>query len=261
MARKRNSKASPLAAKVFLILILIIGLGLLLYKAYAVFIQDADYFKVRTIMVSPSLQFLDRQSLERVLKDCDRLKGRSIFLIPLKDVQTRLSDKYPQIPGLKIVRRLPDQIELMARKRYPLAQITVQSRVITLDDQGLVLSVNNPLDRNLPLIAGLSYNRQNLGLGASLRNYQFQAAYIIIQSFKKEASLAKLKLVQVDVSNPSAINLGLSNNLKVILDTEKNDQRLKILGMLLSQGKLNLNQVKYIDLRFNEPIIGKNNAE
>jgi hypothetical protein len=41
------------------------------------------------------------------------------------------------------------------------------------------------------------------------------------------------------------------------LDREKIAQRIKVLGVVLSQGNLDMDHVKYVDLRFKEPIIGK----
>ncbi|MCK5081648.1 MAG: cell division protein FtsQ, partial [Candidatus Omnitrophica bacterium] len=60
-----------------------------------------------------------------------------------------------------------------------------------------------------------------------------------------------------NVENLSKIQFTLSNGLVIILDRNNIDRRIKVLGVVLSQGKLDMKQVKYVDLRFKEPIIGK----
>ena len=51
--------------------------------------------------------------------------------------------------------------------------------------------------------------------------------------------------------------ISLSNGLVVILDSTKITQKVKIVGLILAQGKVKPKDAKYIDLRFKEPIVGK----
>ena len=48
-----------------------------------------------------------------------------------------------------------------------------------------------------------------------------------------------------------------ASNLKIIMDEDDLDHELKMLSLVLSQAKVDANNIKYIDMRFKEPILGK----
>jgi hypothetical protein len=45
--------------------------------------------------------------------------------------------------------------------------------------------------------------------------------------------------------------------LQIIIDQDSIAHNVKVLGVILAQKQFEINQAKYIDLRFKEPIIGK----
>ena len=59
------------------------------------------------------------------------------------------------------------------------------------------------------------------------------------------------------MENLSKIHLVIGRNLDIIVDKDRIQDKLKNLELIFTQGKLDLSTVKYIDLRFNEPVLGK----
>ena len=53
----------------------------------------------------------------------------------------------------------------------------------------------------------------------------------------------------------------VGENMHVILDQDDTQDKIELLQMLISANKIDLNQVKYIDLRFKEPVIANNVEE
>ena len=64
-------------------------------------------------------------------------------------------------------------------------------------------------------------------------------------------------MINIHVDNLLKIYFHLSNGLQVIVDQERIDQKIKLLAFVLAQKKIDLEQTKYIDLRFKEPVLGK----
>ena len=112
-------------------------------------------------------------------------------------------------------------------------------------------------DGRLPLITGLRLPKGRMTIGSLIENEDLQVALGIIRVFRTERALVSYKISKIDVGNLSEIYFYLTESLKVIIDEENFRHKLRILALVLSQAKSELNTVKYIDLRFKEPILGK----
>jgi len=250
MAKRKKKKISPLAVKIGVTGLLALSLCFGCFKGIEYLLVQSDYFKVKTIVIDPSLQLINK-------RDLSPLKGKSIFKINLSTVQRKLSFKYPEVSQLKIMKRYPNQIHLVAKKRIPFMQTRFKSRLLTLDEKGVVLSITGKREKRLPLISGLTGVNQRIVRGLPLQGKQIHAALRILKVFQLSRDLTTYQITKMDVTNLSKINFTLSNKLRVIVDSGRTGKKMKMLGLILLQGKLNLKEIKYVDLRFKEPIVGK----
>jgi len=250
MVRKKQINILPLAVtKYFFVAVVVIGLSVFIYNRLYGLVINCGYFTVKTIIIEPSLRFIDRRDLEK-------LRGKSMFKVDLKETHRILARKYPQVSDLRIIRRFPNQIHIQARKRLPFVQFKVKNKTLTLDDQGIVLSSTSKQSQKLPFVLG-AYNEKQYSLGFPLPGREVQVALDVIKSFQDNQTLSSYRISEVDVENLSKIQFYLSNKLTVILDTDQIDHKMKILAVALSQGKIDPDKDKYIDLRFKDLIIGK----
>lgn len=245
---KKKGPSWPFVKLTVIAVIMLAGTGLICYGGMR-FINKSRYFAVKTIVLSPSLTFIDKQDLAGI-------KGKNIFSVNLEKVHKRLILKYPQVTDLRIIRRFPNEIYITAQNREPFIQTKIQNKILTLDDKGVILSNKTSLDKDLPYITGLSAkNSSNPGL--PLRGADLYSVLEIVRSYNDQANLKKIPIRTIDVANFSKIIFQLSNNIDVIMDKDKIEHDVRVLDILLSQGKVELGEVAYIDLRFKEPIIGK----
>ena len=249
MARRKKLKVSPSNLKFFFFFGLIATLIFGGYQAGRYFLFHLNYFKIRGIAVDPSLPFIDKKELAGLI-------GKPIFLVNLDGLQEKLSGKYPQAAHLKIVKRYPDQVAIIAKKRLPLAWIIVKDRSFFLDAEGVLLPKNEQLMNDLPLVLGWQATAGKIHLGRVFPGDDIQTALEIIKSFKANKIFFRYHLDKSNVRNLSGISMEVSNTA-VIIDKDKIDEKMDILGIMLSQRGLDLSQIKYIDLRFKEPIISK----
>jgi len=154
MPKRKKTKMFPLAVKISIIFISAVALTWFVSKKTVAVLESSDYFDVKIIVIDPSLQFINK-------RDLTKLKRKNIFKVDLKAVQRRLSSKYPQISDLKVIRRFPSQIYLTAKKRLPFAQMRVKEGTVILDDSGVVLSIKNKENSQLPLIQGFINGQDN----------------------------------------------------------------------------------------------------
>ncbi len=211
-------------------------------------IKRSRLFAIKTVAVEPSGEF--------AAKDFMYLKGKNIFDVDPESVQARLGRQYPQIAYLKVSKRFPDTLVVTAKKRNPFAQVQVRHRRVVIDSDGVVVADAGAADDHLPFIKGVRVE-QKTKIGAPLTAKNLYAALTIMKIFKESPVLAVYPIASVDVENLSKISLSVGNNFQVILDREHVKQKFKTLELMLSQSKIDLETVKYIDLRFKEPVVGK----
>ncbi|MBN1870738.1 MAG: cell division protein FtsQ/DivIB [Candidatus Omnitrophica bacterium] len=250
MARRRQSKTQLFIVKFIFITLLMGGLGFGVASAAVYFFRNTEYFRIRSVIIDPALQFIQRTDLKHLI-------GKNIFEVDLKAVQRHLSYKYPQAAELKVIKHFPDQIDIVAKQRMPFAQIWIGEKIAIMDEDGVVLSIMGKAEKLLPLIAGAKTDNQRLVRGLPFQGDDIQTALQIAGYFQGSKKLSSYSLSTINVENLSKIYLTLSNDLQVVLDRDDIAQKIRVLEVVLSPGMLDMKEVKYVDLRFKEPIIGK----
>lgn len=249
MAKKNNTKNSAVVVVKLFVVLSIVVLLVLAWQRSVYSLQHSDLFKVREIKTAPSLSYINSPALLR-------LKGKSIFSADLLFIHRRLQSQYPEIDQLRIVRKFPDTVYVVARKRDPMAYLSLNNRAAVLDKEGVVLAFQRLSESKVPAITGVRL-AQMPSLGSKVRFKGLEAAMDIVENYQASPRLAAYPIVAVDVNNLSRILLTLGNNLQVIIDHEQLEEKMKKLNFMLAQQNLNFNEIKYIDLRFQEPILGK----
>ncbi len=230
-------------------IIVFIAIAYLLFMAYVRlrdFLLNDPIFTVKNVLVESSIQFIDTNSLKV-------LKGRNIFNVDIERIEKRLSAQYPQITHLRVVRELPDRIKVLAKRRDMLYQVRLKGKYLLVDAQGVaVIYIAKPI--NLVVVTGVS-TKTPLKLGQKVSGVLTEAV-AIATLMRDNNTLNKFKLIGIDVANPAKIIVSLADiRAKIILDVDHGAKKLNVLNLLLTQKKIDLRLVDYIDLRFEEPVI------
>ena len=253
MAKKSGVNISRIAV---IRVIVFLFIGLVLFTGYVntvEFLTSSPLFEVKDVMIDRSIQFIDLRSLKN-------LKGKNIFKIDIKKIERQIAERYPYIAQLRVVRQLPDRILILAKKREPLMQIYFKKKYLLLDTQGVALYYTlQPVD--LPQVYGIPLEHDWLFLGRTIRGPELNKVVDILNMFKASPYLGRWRIHAVQAGNLSKIDMLVGENMHVILDQDDTQDKIELLQMLISANKINLNQVKYIDLRFKEPVIADNVQE
>lgn len=209
---------------------------------------DSRYFRIKTVEIDRTLAFLDK-------RDFASLNGKSIFSVDVVRFQRSLTGKYPQMAQASIIKKFPDRILVLARKRAPFAQAYIQNKTFLIDDQGVVLFGAPAKDDELPLISGI-FSRRRIATGSVLGGEGTRLALDIIKEFRSNHSFSPYVVRKIDVDNLKEINFHLSNGLKIIVDKTDIRRKMDALASVLARNRIDTAQVKYIDLRFKDPILG-----
>lgn len=248
MARRKKFKVSVSVVRSIIVLVFLLFVGTLVTNAVKGFLISHKLFTVKYVMIEPSVLFIDSPQLQGI-------KGRNIFDVDILKIQKSLHSRYPQLSSLRVSRELPDVIRIDAEQRTPVAQVYFNGKYFVIDHHSVVLQGSKDVSIGLPMIEGFSFGR--VVPGSPIDGREMRLALSIVESFGSEEQLSRHTISSINVLNLSKVIVLLDGSMNIILDKESIQQKVHMLALLLGQNKFEPDQVRYIDLRFNEPIVGK----
>jgi cell division septal protein FtsQ len=253
MAKKSNVKI-PTIVIIRLIVFLFIGFVFFwIYSKTIDFLTTAPMFNVKDVMVDQSISFIDHRTLKE-------LKGRNIFGIDLSRLHQQIANQYPQISQLRVVRQLPDTIMVLAKKRDILLQAQLRNKFLIIDTEGVTMFYTaSPLA--FPLVKGIALDKVKITLGAVSPSKELNLVVELLKELKSHPNTSRLKILTIDAGNLSKIQLLVMPNIQIMIDQDDLVAKVDMLEILFQNGKINWGRVKYIDIRFKEPIINENTPD
>jgi cell division septal protein FtsQ len=230
-----------LTAAIFLLLPIFI-----LFFLWSV-LASMSYFKVKDVLMI---------SAGRVT-ELSYLKGRNIWSLDLEREARSLSAANPNYKKVKLIRVLPNRVLAVFEKRQPVAYLEL-SRYFCLDSGRVIFDSAEPLD--LPVITGLRSRLVNPEPGVKYNSRELIFALNIIKAFQDTKALNKFKIEKIDVSNTASVLFFLSEGPEVRMGQEETKNKMSILAGFLESDK-DLSNIKYIDLRFREPVVKLKDAK
>jgi len=234
--------------KLFIIAVLVIALVAIagMIRGAVLILKSSEFFEVKKIDFSSDVDI-----------ELTYLIGRNIFDINLKDEARVLRNKYPQLKILSISRHLPDKITLHIRRRRPVARIK-SYRYFYIDEEGIILPEESDYDSDLlPLLVGLEEKVERPRYGWSYADLkEVYLALRLIKELKKNPATSALSIDRIDVSDIRNLFFSVRPyGVEIRIGNEDIPGRIKLLGVLLAQSDTKLGDLRYIDLRFSEPVV------
>lgn len=248
-------KLISLVTIIFLALVFIIGYS---WKV----LKSSDYFNIKDIITN-----------EGDVPELSYLEGKNIFSVDLRSESSDILAAYPNYSGIRLVRVLPNRIFVNFIKRKPLALVKLY-RYFALDQNGVLFyPTDQPEEPELPIILGLETKIFGVQPGKSYYNIkELMLSLYIIKEVKRNRLLKNYKIKKIDVTNIANTSIFIPHPLKtkdsinaqapmvpieleVRLGKDKIKDKITILSGLIIGAKDDLPKIKYIDLRFKEPVI------
>lgn len=233
-----------------------VTLGILLFFLLARFLTTSSYFNIRKIMIKGGIKI-----------DAPRyLLGKNLLGIDLKGVEKKVFFDYPALDRVEISRALPDTLIIAIKARVPVAKLRLRKPYF-IDAGGAILDL--PFEETgtgLPEIIGLEHKFLN---PQSIKNGYLNIALTLIGEYSKIDFSKDYPIKVINLSDVSQVffTIGLNSHkvagtdkdigtIKVIIGKSDIVKKLKTLAVLLPKIKSNLGSIKYIDLRFKDPLTG-----
>lgn len=237
--------------------ILVAGIGAGIVTFQYMFV-DSDLFNVKGLDV----RFYDGKNVLHKagftdIEDKDIL-GANIFLVDLKSFKERIESAHPELRDVVVGRALPDKLIVQARQRRAVAQI-YGDRLYFIDRDGVLLPyIKNPVEENVPLISGIRLISPFRGTTA--QKEKIDKALFLINTLSQNKKLSKYRIKTIDITDSRNIsfffNASDAEKVEIKIGDSEFAKRLDVLATILEQLSRDIERVKYIDLRFEDPIVG-----
>jgi len=262
--KKRKIKAPPKSV----IVAVVILLALLLFLGYIWnLLNTSEYFEVREVITKEPNHI-----------DLSYLKGRNIFTLDLKEEAGNILTYYPNCLDVQLSRVLPNRLYVKFIKRKPAALVKLYRNFI-LDEQGVIFPAPNDAQyAGLPVVTGLETRIIGPRPGRKYNIKEVKLALEIIKEIRENTLLKNYRIEKIDLANTSNTTVYLMlptkvldyqkgqvtvgpDSLEIRLGDENIKDKITILSGVFVQTKVDLATVKYVDLRFKEPVIKLKDAQ
>lgn len=269
MKKQQRQWKFPVKSTVILIILFLVLYSALVYLDRT--ISNLPYFKIKDIIVN-----------QGDAAEFYYLKGHNIFKLDLKKEARYIAEVYPYYEKVRLIRILPDSLFIDFVKRQPIAYIKL-SRYFYIDEKLILWDISDQQagqlqDGGIPVILGMDTKIANPKTGKTYAFIELRFAVEIIKEINAQQALKGCRISKIDIKNPSSISFFVVVNSSAPLPTTKakgflkcddievkmsigdSKEKISILTGLFSQLRNDLCKIKYIDLRFREPVINFNNA-
>ncbi len=243
-------KLAVLGIAIFIALIFIIGY-------LTVTLKNLDYFKIEDIITNKTQEALD----------FSYLSGRNIFGIDLNKESRYISQLYPVYENIRLFRLLPNRLFIGFTDRSPLAHVKLY-RYFCVDSERVLFDLPQGREaEDLPVIMGLERKIAGPKPGKQYNIKELITALNIIKEAGANNLLRKYRIGRIDVTNPADISCFIrfsdfkgqaATNLPAIevkMGQDDIRDKIRVLAGLFSQFNGDINNIKYIDLRFKEAVV------
>lgn len=204
----------------------------------------SDYFKIKHVMAN------DKNI------DLSFLLGRNIFSVNLRQEAGGILAMNPAYHKINLVRRLPDSIIIELKKREPLAIVRFYRFFCVDSDAVLFNPENNSLPQGLPVIYGLETKISGPKAGNSYRDSEELVSCLdLIRAARGIRGLKGYSIKKISVTSPESLSLYILENIEIKVGAGNIPHKLRLLSSLLVGQRRDLGRIKYIDLRFKEPVV------
>lgn len=93
-------------------------------------------------------------------------------------------------------------------------------------------------------------------MGATLNDPATKRAMLLADEIKKSDILRKHFLSKINIADPSSVSLFVDQSIEIRIGNNHLMERLKILDQTLKSVELDSSKIRYIDLRFDDVVIG-----
>ncbi len=185
-------------------------------------------------------------------KDFFRLEEKTnLFGFDMKKVARDISLRHPELASVFVRRQFPDTLVIVAQRRKSIAIVGIEKNY-SVDKDGFILPYESQ-DKDLPRIVGADH--QQIELYAKALSPRLKKALELLEQLERCEISPQYKILNIDVRQYSNIIFYLANRIEVRMGEGAFKKKAILLSRILKQLKTSDSVPKYIDMRFDNPVV------
>ena len=215
---------------------------------------------IHSVVLTPQLQVEEMEvvwspELKRPIERFRLNPPTSIFHLDLNGVADALRKRYPTAEVEAVRRILPNRLVATLRLKSVVAQVHAAGRYYPITEEGTILSVGQASPwPHLPIFYLDGY-RGTLRVGQTIDHSSFESASELLAAVLRQGGIAGYQVGSIRVKGRD-LTLFLDSGLEIRFDADRLQHGWERLLELLTQKRQVLEEARYLDLRFEDPIIG-----
>ncbi len=187
---------------------------------------------------------------------CELKPGENLITLDLVNVQQMIKRRHPEFKEVLVRRVLPNRIEVLLKRRTPAAQIAF-SKYVQVDRDMILLPGSSTVPfKNLTTIEGVPVPRAGLLVGMEIKDSAGVKALKLTEVIHRSNVLRNHILTKIKIADRDELFLVVDGSVEIRLGNNHLIERLKILDQTLKTMELDPSKIRYIDLRFDDLVIG-----
>lgn len=239
-----------------------IGLGVLVVVLFGLLIrgsnswcQYVDVFKIAAVNIQGNRILTDSE----ILQITNIQPDSSIKSLDLATIQNQLETN-PYIKAASVSRDYPNNVNILICERVPICYIN-HKNLFLADAEGIVLPIpKQSLGTNLPVISGFEDDSLEYYPGYYIPNESVREIIRVINGTLIAAPDLYSEISEIHYwNNDSYILYTVKSGTPIYLGNKSLPEQLNILAHFQNRlnGKRNLSDYQYLDLRWNKQIVAK----
>lgn len=212
----------------------------------------SEYFNVDNVEIY-------RDNIPSILENFESYGIHSktqIHQLDLKRLKQKILDSHPEFKQVCVKRVFPNTLRIEIESRRPVAQIFLKKYYLTDGDGRILPSPKNLADPGFPVIKGMELEITELKVGKEYRSDRLQKALALIEAIEATQAVQLSQVAAIDIVDNKSLDFYLRSGIQVKMGKEMFPERLRVLSKTLEQLNVPQEQIRYIDLRFDDPVIG-----
>lgn len=242
-----SSQAYFLRIVLFAVLLFAIAGGTFLGIRH--FFYSSKLFEIKEICVNVKSEHSFDENLNKLN---EFYLGRNIFTVDLKQIQVITKEDFPQFKEIEIRRNFPNMLEFDIVPREPVAVIDSVGGVV-VDSEGIVLAVGESTE-GIVMIKGINFFLKMPEKGDRIKNGALNRALLLIRGLSKKGDVDTKNIDFINVHDRNNIQLSISG-VVVKIGRDNFVRKIDSLKEILNDPELNIKDLKYIDLRFEDAVL------
>ncbi len=216
-------------------------------------VPHSDAFRITTIQLPA----------EGKLKAPASLIGQNLWTVDLDALAEHLHAQQPQLKQVRVIRQLPNTLQVEALQRLPIAQVWLSSsggprQWHAVDRDGFLLAEGHAdAAENLLILKGVDSSDAPFKVGRQNTSQPLETALRLVERLRRSPALRGHTVTHLDVSDPHHLTFLMDEGMEIRCGSEEElDTHLDRLRAVLKKVAPHQLNVRYVDLRFHDPVIG-----